>query len=57
MKINRIKSKNEILITGCNKKLNFKQIDKVAKEEGLTDFAIEEEQVSGETGYSYKLKY
>ena len=55
MKIQR--NKNEILITGCEEKLNFREIDKVAKKEGLKDFAIEEEQLSGKTGYTYKLKH
>lgn len=57
MKVKKNEDKKQILITGCKEKLNFRDIDKVAKREGLEDFAIKEEQLSGESGFIYKVKY
>lgn len=58
MKIQHYPQDKEIHIMGCREKLSFKAIDKVAKEENLKDYRIEENKNPGIfKGYLYKLKY
>ena len=62
MKVVKIPEQNEILIFGLTEKLNFKEVDKIAKDQGLKDYSVFAGEITDGfdgrlLGYKYTLTY